>query len=270
VNVAPTTTEQPIPLVLRLLDHQVVGNEQEMLGNVDDLELREQDGDLLVWALMSGPPALAGRQGGRGGRWLHGWWRRLHPETDPRPLALPLDHVVRLGSAVEVSEEGERVLAHAQGFERWLRAHVIGRLPGALGGDHRLSREGGPPRHTDEFVLGRDSHRISGLLGATVRAGDRELGRVMEVTADVVDPRPERLGLLRLRDLVCSPRHLGEELGYTMARQGPAAVGWLLRVWHRGDVRVGLDDVVRIDWDAREIEVRPGARLRHPHEPIEP
>jgi hypothetical protein len=89
----------------------------------------------------------------------------------------------------------------------------------------------------------------------------------MEVTAEVVDPRPERLGLLRLRDIVCSPHHLGEELGYTMARQGPLALGWLLRAWHRGDLLVSLADVVGIDWDRREIEVGAQARLRHPHDP---
>jgi hypothetical protein len=268
VSRSATTTEQPIPLVLRLLDHQIVGDAKEMLGNVDDLQLVERGGHLIVRALMSGPPALARRQGGRGGRWLDATWRRLHREEEPRPLALPMDHVVQLRSAVEVDEVGERALAEAQGLELWVRAHIVGRLPGALGGEHDLPGEPSAAGSARKLVAPRDALTLSQLLGATVRSGTRELGRVMEVTADVVDPSADRLGELRVRDLVCSPHHLGEELGYTMARQGPAAVGWLLRLWHRGDLRVSMADVVAVDWDSGTVEVREGAELRHPHEPV--
>ena len=40
---------------LRLLDHQVVGEQDEMLGNVDNLEVRERGGEFLVTGTVIGP-----------------------------------------------------------------------------------------------------------------------------------------------------------------------------------------------------------------------
>ena len=259
---------QRIPLVLRLLDHQLVGGDGELLGNVDDLELQEVDGQILVTGLLSGPAALADRQDGRAGRWLRGAWRRLHPDADPKPLVIPLTHVTTLDSAVKVSALAQRALMGSAGVELWLREHVISRLPGALGGEDRT--KGSLLEHRErhqEFAQPADGLALSRLLGLEVEAGDgQSLGTVIEVTAEAFERTGLELGRLRVVDLVCSPRHLGQELGYTMGPQGPAALGLLLRFWHREDVRFAVTDVEHIDWSEQRIILRPDATLRHPHD----
>ena len=45
--------------VLRLLDHQIVGPQGELLGNVDDLQLREHDGRLCRSPRSSSGPAVS-------------------------------------------------------------------------------------------------------------------------------------------------------------------------------------------------------------------
>ena len=97
----PIEAGTPLSLGLRLLDHQILGREQEMVGNVDDVALEERDGRLVAVGLLRGTGAWAQRQPGALGRWGRAIWRRLDPRADPRPLVLPLDHVVcdRLGGA---------------------------------------------------------------------------------------------------------------------------------------------------------------------------
>jgi hypothetical protein len=254
-----------LPLVLRLLDHQIVGVDGELVGNVDDLVVHESESGIVVTALLSGPPALARRQGGRGGRWLDAVWRRLHPDRDPLPTAVPLDEVTRLDSAVHVSRLGESVLAASQGFELWLRDHVVSRLPGATGGETTRPSVDEDLRQRPPFVLLPGEHTLSELLGAPVRSAGDRLGELVEVIADPLSPSSARLGALVVRELVCSPRHLGEELGYTLEPQGPAVLRRLLRAWHDRDRLVDARDV-RITWDPAGVEVRRGATLRHPHD----
>ena len=96
----PIEAGTPLALGLRLLDHQILGREQEMVGNVDDVALEERDGRLVAVGLLRGPGAWAHRQPGALGRWGRAVWRRLDHREDPRPLVLPLDHVLSIGSAV--------------------------------------------------------------------------------------------------------------------------------------------------------------------------
>jgi sporulation protein YlmC with PRC-barrel domain len=261
-------TGDRIPVSLRLLDHQIIGSDGALLGNVDDLVVTESEDGLVVSALMSGPPALACRQGGRGGRWLFALWRRLHPDADPQPLAIPLEHVTRLDSAVHVSVLAEHTLAQTAGLELWLREHVISRLPGALGG---ADEDRGPlqleRRRHQEFQVRPDVWTLSDLLGTRVCTEDgRELGEVIEVTADAIRRSGLELGHLLVRELVCSPRHLWQELGYTMEPQGPALLARLIRWWHKHDRRVDWADVRGIDRERHTVEVAGDARLDHPHD----
>lgn len=255
-----------IPLVLRLLDHQVIGHEGQLLGNVDDLVLRDTDDGLVVAGLLSGPEALAMRQGGRTGAWLYAAWRRLDPEPDPQPVGVSLDHVLRLDSAVHVDEPASHHLANAQGLELWLREHVVSHLPGALGAD---SDPDHPSADADTDVgepLSSDEHTVSGLLGLPVVTEDGSpLGEVIEVVGTRTRRGKEPLGPVRVTELVCTRRRLGQELGYTMEPQRPQVVQWLLRAWHRGDRHVRLEDV-EIDWSAARVLVRAGVELRHPHD----
>ena len=257
-----------IPLVLRLMDHQLIGSEGELLGNVDELVLREDDDGLAVTALMTGPAALAGRQGGRAGSWLRAIWVRLHPDSEPVPLAIPLSHVTKLDSAVHLSAVASKVLAESDGWELWLRQHVVSRLPGALGGGSETP--GSLPLHRHrhpEFAVDPDARRLSQLAGAqVVLAGGRTVGTVIEVAAEATARTGLELGELRVTQLVSSRRHLGSELGYTMAPQGPRLVRWLVTWWHRGDQRVRIEDVARVDWDAGRVLLVDQPDLRHPHD----
>jgi hypothetical protein len=259
---------EEVPLVLRLLDHQVVGPEGALLGNIDDLVLRQEGDELEVVAFLSGPAGLARRQGGRGGRWLHAAWARLHPREHPRPVVVPLAEVTRVESAVEVSAEAAEVLAGSAGLELWLRQHVVGRLPGARDADP--STGGGTSarrrqRLPEAYLLQEGDHTTSELVGSSVALGGRDLGRVIEVLAVPRGRGGGPWGRLVLTELVCSRRRLGAELGYTMSAQGPRLVELAMRVWHRHDQRVDLRDV-DIAWSDRRLQVSGAARLRHPRD----
>ncbi|MDR6864757.1 hypothetical protein [Phycicoccus sp. 3266] len=253
--------------MLRLLDHQVVGPKGELLGNVDDLVLRQVGDGLEVVAFMSGPAGLARRQGGRGGRWLHAVWTRLHPREHPRPVVVPLREVTKVGSALEVSAAAAEVLARSEGFELWLRQHVVGRLPGAR--EAEPAARVAPAEHrkplSEAYLLQEGDHTTSELVGSRVSFGDRDLGAVIEVLAAPRGRGGGPWGRLVLTDVVCSPRTLGAELGYTMSPQGPRLVELAMRSWHRHDRRVDLRHV-DIAWDDRHLEVSTSARLWHPRE----
>lgn len=258
---------EEVPLVLRLLDHQVVGPHGELLGNIDDLVLREAGDELEVVAFMSGPAGLARRQGGRGGRWLHAAWARLHPREHPRPVVVPLAEVAKVDSAVEVSAAAAEVLAGSAGLELWLRQHVVGRLPGARDADPTTGAA--PTRRREPlpeaYLLQDGDHTTSQLVGSRATVGGRELGSVIEVLAAPRGRGGGPWGRLVLTDLVCSRRRLGAELGYTMSAQGPRLVELAMRAWHRHDQRVDLAHV-DIVWTDRRLEVSASAQLRHPRD----
>jgi hypothetical protein len=116
---------------LQLLDRQIVDRDGENAGNVDDLELTVgEDGHVLfVTAIHSGPGALSRRLG-----WarLGGWRERMHQRVDDelgRMSPIPFERVSDLGSRVEVAADVEELPATAT--ERWIRDHVIGRIPGS-------------------------------------------------------------------------------------------------------------------------------------------
>jgi sporulation protein YlmC with PRC-barrel domain len=262
--------DTPIPLVLRLLDHQIVGPDGDLLGNVDDLQLERRGTEVLVAGLLSGPVGLSGRQGGRAGDWLLGVWTRLHPDREPRPVVIPLSHVTELGSAVRVGRVAADALAASAGLELWLRQKVVSRLPGALGepdqqADARSARTR-RERHP-EFEATGAGGRLSGLLGhPVVDATGRAVGRIVEVRALPFERSGLELGRLRLVDVVCSGSRVGEELGYTLEPQGPWILSRLMRWLHRHDVRIPMEDLLDLSPDVEHWRLRAEAVPRHPHE----
>jgi hypothetical protein len=115
---------------LHLLDRQIVDADDLPVANVDDIELRERaDGRLAVSALLTGPGALGPRTGGRLGSWTVAVWRRLRPDSDPRPGRIEARLVTHTDSAVHVSARARDL--HVDGFEQWVRAQVIEKIPGA-------------------------------------------------------------------------------------------------------------------------------------------
>ncbi len=254
----PIEAGTPLSLRLRLLDHQILGREQEMLGNVDDVALEEHDGRLVAVGLLRGPGAWAHRQPGALGGWGRAVWRRLDTSEDPVPLVVPMDHVLAIGSAVHVDPWAEAFLAGTDGLELWLRRHVVAKIPGARGGDHPFggTRPAGP-RPDADLVLSPDAHLLSNILGAQVVHGDgSDGGLVVEVRAAQGTVLSSRVGPLVITSLVHGPRRLGGDLGYREdPRMGPHLIGAALRWLHRRDVETTWNAVRSVDWEARQVHL---------------
>jgi sporulation protein YlmC with PRC-barrel domain len=280
---APDARDAPnaprrIDVVLRVADHQIVGPEGELLGNVDDVELAEVDGRWLVTGLMVGPAALSQRLPGKLGAWTHAVWRRLHPAREPAPVVVPMEHVTDIGSAVTLDHWAALQLARTLGLELWLREFVVSRIPGAKGepsaerpGDlvHSASSEASEPeegRSESETALRPrpDGRPLSGLIGRPGLSPDGDqLGRLRDLWA-LGGPHDGHPGPLRLTHLQFTSHRLGAELGYSAdPRQGPALVRAFFRGLHRNDRVVPISDLVAIDDTAGTIAVQT-THMRHP------
>jgi sporulation protein YlmC with PRC-barrel domain len=257
-------------LALRLLDHQIVGSGGELLGNVDNLELQETGGELLVTGIMVGPAGLGPRLPGKLGRWTVAIWRRLHPAAEPTATVLQMTHVARIGSGIEVSQWGSRALAGTFGFEQWLVRYVIARIPGASGGPDRLgdkpvSAEAAVDRR--EMAPATGSHLVSDLLDREVLDADQDIvGRVCGLLCEPIERTGREVGWLRITGVAYGKRPAGSMLGYRADRhQGPIVIAALIRAWHRDDRHVDIDEVGPIDWASARISLRSDAHPRHPH-----
>lgn len=115
---------------LSLLDRQLVDRNGRLCGKVDDLELTDPDdeGRVYVAAILTGPGALLLRMGRLR---LGGWLRRfVRVEADGRAAAgrIPFSRVADVGNHVTLSLDSEEVPTFAG--ERWVRDHVVGKIPG--------------------------------------------------------------------------------------------------------------------------------------------
>ena len=116
---------------LGLLDRQILDRNGERCGKVDDLELRELDGNgtLYVSAIHTGPGALLVRTGhARLGRWLRRFASWVAGDEAGRDGRIPFQRVAAIGDHVSLSLEREEVATY--GGERWVRDHVVGHIPG--------------------------------------------------------------------------------------------------------------------------------------------
>jgi sporulation protein YlmC with PRC-barrel domain len=254
-------------LVLRLLDHQVLGEDDEMLGKLEDLVLERRDGGVAVVGLVLGTGGWAPRQVGVIGHWVEAVWRRLDREEDPSPTTLSLVHVRHLDSAVHVDEAAARFVASASDLERWLRRHLIAPIPGsgvdgdddpdpqAGGADLRAARTA-PLDHPRRF-------RLSTVLRARVEdTAGTDLGRVTEVHAA---PRTGEDGTpeLALVSVTHGGHLVGNGLGYgDESHAGPVVLARLVRWWHRHEQVTRWADVLVLP-DPRDpdgaLRVRAGA-----------
>ena len=270
-------------VVLRLLDHQVVGPDGQLLGNVDGLRVRITDDEWLVTALAVGPAALGQRFPGRLGRWTVAVWRRLQTSPDPGPAVVPVAQVTDIGSALRVDQEAAELLAASFGLELWLRRYVISRIPGAKGGgDERggaAAADRGPgdtmtsgglgdmdPEASRGPTGGAATQSISGLIQAEVFAEDgTALGRVNEVICTAhTDDRQDNL---RITQLEYGQRSAGSKLGYNEhSDQGPLMVGALVRWWQRGSRLAPVEDVTAVDLAAGRVTTRGHLDHVHPHQ----
>lgn len=247
---------ETVDVALRLLDHQIVGEGGQLVGNADNLEVRESGEGLTVTALVVGPAGLGPRMPGRLGRWIVAVWRRMSLAGDPGPIVLPLSEVQCVGWGVEVSERGAATLANGAGLERWLRRHLVGRMPGAKEGEDRLAGEPlGEAAPSPGVEPG--GHLISDLIGARVNGpGVEPLGRVLDVGCTAFERTDHGLGRLQVVDLLVGFRHTGARLGYVEdSHEGPWLIARLVRRLHRRDRRVPISAVESIDWDSSVITV---------------
>ncbi|GAA6527647.1 hypothetical protein [Intrasporangium sp. DVR] len=271
-------TSDHLDIVLRVLDHQVVGPEREIVGKVDDLELTGPGTDLAVTGFAVGPGGLSQRLPGRLGAWVGAVWRRLSSSSDPQPVVVPVVHVADLGSAIVLGERVAEALQASFGLERWLRRHVVSRIPGAKGGeqeteagaasgsDATASPAPGPEasaRPTDPPTRPpRPGARwLSALLGAPVLDEDgHHLGDLIEVHCR---SGPRRWTVTHLQ---VTRSALGTELGYHAdPHQGPALLKWAFRRLQRRDLLVPVADITEIRDEPSRVVVSTRADRRHPH-----
>jgi hypothetical protein len=266
-----TYDEELFDIGLRLLDRQMVGAEDELLGNVDNLLLETVDDRPTVTAIVSGPAGLGPRFGGRVDGWMRAIWRRLRPEADPTPVVIPMAHVERIAAAVTLDDTAQQLVADGGQLERWLRHYLIARIPGATGGPDRLAGEPLDPQGRASALgtpIPRDAHLISDLIGAPVRdSAGNSLGVVLDVSSAPPHPGRHRVGPLALTHLLYGRRRLGAEMGYVaQRRQGPWLVAAPLRAWQRADRLVPMKDVT-LDWNRRTVTLSQDGPVRGPREP---
>lgn len=116
---------------LHLLDRQLIDRDGRMAGCVDDLELESSDdtGQLYVTAIISGPGALAQRMGRRRfGTWMR-WVHAIVSTGDGDPSRIPFNLVSDIGSHITIAADHGDVGSGSA--ERWVRDHIIDRLPGS-------------------------------------------------------------------------------------------------------------------------------------------
>jgi len=257
-----------IDVVLRVMDHQLVGPSGALLGNVDNLVLRQQADELFIVGVLTGPGGFGPRQPGLLGRWIVAVWKRLSPRQEPSPLMVPMSHVRSIGSAITLSDHAESAVQGTAGLEQWLRRHLISAIPGATAGEDRLAGTtvGSPTTH-DELMPPSGSHLLSDLLGvAVVDDTGTSLGTVMELRAVPFEQTGLEVGRLRVTSVVFGKRRLGGELGYTtLTDQGPWLLARFFGWWHRGDREATWSDVADVDWDHQRVTLRAHQSWRHPH-----
>jgi sporulation protein YlmC with PRC-barrel domain len=115
---------------LQLLDRQLVDVDGFLAGKADDLDLEFDDhGVPMVVAVLSGPGALAGRVGGRLGRWIAVIHRRLQDEPDSGPARVPFESVTRIGTDITLAARRSELESNRS--EVWARDVIVSKIPGA-------------------------------------------------------------------------------------------------------------------------------------------
>jgi sporulation protein YlmC with PRC-barrel domain len=114
-----------------VLDAQLVDRVQEKVGRVDALLLEIEAGrPLRVATIVIGGAARAERVG----RWfvaIRRAWRAMFGQREEHVSRISFDKVRRIGDTIELDVE-ERSL-DSEHLERWLKEHVVCRIPGAGG-----------------------------------------------------------------------------------------------------------------------------------------
>lgn len=114
---------------LDLLDREVIGVDDELIGKVDDVELSDPaEGPPTIVALLLGPAAYGRRIGGRMGRWIERSGMKMAEIEDP--IRVPMTMVAEIDVSVRLAVTYES-LQRPRRLDDWLGEHFINRIPGA-------------------------------------------------------------------------------------------------------------------------------------------
>jgi len=118
-----------IALVRDLLDKQLVDREGEPLGRVDGIVMSySADAPPRITHLELGAQTLARRLPSPFRRILAWLGRRLSPRGS-QPYRIEADRIIQLGRVIKIDIDGTR--SAARETERWVRDHIISRIPGS-------------------------------------------------------------------------------------------------------------------------------------------
>lgn len=112
-----------------VLDKQLVDRRGRLMGKADGivLELREGAPPRVV-AIEQGGVTLGRRLGPRCARWMRAL-AQAFAITDGEPRRYPFTAILDVGRDVRLDLDAEECGAWA--WERWLRTHVVARIPGS-------------------------------------------------------------------------------------------------------------------------------------------
>jgi sporulation protein YlmC with PRC-barrel domain len=111
------------------LDEQLVDHTGRHMGRVDGIVITfENDEQPRVAFVETGAVTQAARLHPRLGRWVERIVKRWG-KAESDPYRIPWSEIVVTGVCVTAGVEAEKTPAFA--WERWLRAKIIGRIPGA-------------------------------------------------------------------------------------------------------------------------------------------
>ena len=118
-----------IAVVRDLLDKQLVDREGELLGRVDGIVMSySADAPPRITHFELGAQTLARRLPSPV-RWVLAWLgHRLSPRGS-QPYRIEVSRIIQLGRMIKIDIDGSR--SAARETERWVRDHIIGRIPGS-------------------------------------------------------------------------------------------------------------------------------------------
>ena len=118
-----------IAVVRDLLDKQLVDREGEALGRVDGIVMSyTADEPPRITHFELGAQTLARRLPQPFRRALAWLARRLTPRGED-PYRIDVTRIIRLGRTIQIDIDGAR--SAARETERWVRDHIITRIPGS-------------------------------------------------------------------------------------------------------------------------------------------
>ena len=118
-----------IAVVRDLLDKELVDREGELLGRIDGIVMSySADAPPRITHFELGAQTLARRLPNPFRRVVSWLGHRLSPRGST-PYRIEVSRIIQLGRTIKIDIDGTR--SAARETERWVRDHIIGRIPGS-------------------------------------------------------------------------------------------------------------------------------------------